>query len=116
MTASNEIEAIRSAPERRESSARRGAEAEAVGEALIALTREDDLARPMCVDLEGALLRGYSVWEGVLRLVREKPSIVLVLPLWLLRGPAWSARAVAERIPLDPAPLPYRTDLVQAMR
>jgi len=83
---------------------------------LSELSEESLLARPLCVDLDGTLVRTDTLWESVLLLLRRRPWLVLLLPTWMLRGRARFKRAVAERVSLDPGSLPYRTELVEMLR
>ena len=41
---------------------------------------------PLCVDLDGTFLRGDSLWDGVLRLIRNNPARLLQIPWWLTSG------------------------------
>jgi 4-hydroxybenzoate polyprenyltransferase/phosphoserine phosphatase len=70
----------------------------------------------LCVDLDGTLIRGNALWECVLVLLKTRPTTLLWLPLWLLKGPAFLKQQVASRTVLNPARLPYRQqvlDLIQ---
>src|SRR6202140_3302528 len=70
----------------------------------------------LCVDLDGTLIRGNALWECVLVLLKTRPTTLLWLPLWLLKGPAFLKQQVASRAVLNPARLPYRQqvlDLIQ---
>ncbi len=68
---------------------------------------EDGCILPLCVELEGALVRTDFLWEGTLVLLRRNPLYLLYLPLWLFRGKARLKREIASRITIDPAILPY---------
>jgi hypothetical protein len=70
----------------------------------------------LCVDLDGTLLATDLLWLSVGRLLRRRPATALLLPLWLLRGRARLKREVARRVPLDPAALPYRGDVLEFLR
>jgi len=72
--------------------------------------------RPLCVNLERALVRADITWEMFLQLLRRKPWLLFLLPIWLLGGRPRVRREVAARIPFDPAALPYRTDLLEMLR
>jgi 4-hydroxybenzoate polyprenyltransferase len=80
------------------------------------LCDEGVLGRPLYVALEGGLVRTDTVWESVLVLLRQKPWLALLLPLWLLTGRAGFRQRVNARIAVDPATLPYRRDLVDVLR
>jgi 4-hydroxybenzoate polyprenyltransferase len=84
--------------------------------ALGDLTEESLVVRPLCVDLDGTLVRTDTLWESVLILVRRRPWFLILLPFWVLRGRAGFKRAVAERVSLDPASLPYRSELIDILR
>lgn len=77
---------------------------------------ENARSRPLCVDLDGTLVSTDTLWECVLWLFRRRPWLLLVAPFWLLGGRATFKQRVAERAVLDPAALPYREDLLQALR
>jgi 4-hydroxybenzoate polyprenyltransferase/phosphoserine phosphatase len=74
------------------------------------------LSRPLCVDLDGTLITTNSLWESVLLLLRRRPSAVFVLPFWMLGGRARFKRLIADSVLLDPANLPYRRPLIDALR
>jgi 4-hydroxybenzoate polyprenyltransferase/phosphoserine phosphatase len=67
---------------------------------------------PLCVDLDGTLLRSDILFEALTRAVR-RPSILLKLPLWLLRGRAFLKAQLAKSISLDVRTLPYNHALLQ---
>jgi len=70
---------------------------------------------PLCVDLDGTLVRSDLLWESLLRLLR-RPLLVARLPLWLLRGRAFLKEQIAAAVCLDTAALPYNTELVDYLR
>jgi 4-hydroxybenzoate polyprenyltransferase/phosphoserine phosphatase len=72
--------------------------------------------RALCVDLDGTLLATDSLHELVLALARERPFDLLRLPLWLARGRAALKARLGERVQLDPALLPYRPEVLEALR
>ena len=75
-----------------------------------------DQARPLCVDLDGTLIATDTLWEGVLRLARARPWLLFGALLSMLGGRARFKRFVMSRTTLDPAALPYRQDLLEALR
>jgi 4-hydroxybenzoate polyprenyltransferase len=72
--------------------------------------------RPLCVDLDGTLLATDSLHELALALARERPLDLLRLPLWLAGGRAALKARLGERVRLDPALLPYRPEVLAALR
>lgn len=64
--------------------------------------------RPLCVDLDGTLVRTDLLIESTLRLLKRMPWVALLLPYWLWTGgKARLKREVALRQPVDAAGLPY---------
>ena len=68
---------------------------------------------PLYVDLDGTLIAADSLIRCVGLLIRQRPWILPLLPLFLLRGRAAFKDHIARRVSFDPARLPYRP-MVQA--
>ncbi|NDC38728.1 MAG: UbiA family prenyltransferase [Proteobacteria bacterium] len=71
---------------------------------------------PLCVDLDGTVLKTDLLYETVLTLVRAAPGALLALPVWVLRGRGHLKREIASRVEVRPDVLPYRDDLLQHLR
>jgi len=71
---------------------------------------------PLCVDLDGTLIRSDLLFESALSLLRRNPFYVFVFALWLLRGRAHLKREIARRAEVDPATLPYDERVVDWLR
>ena len=71
---------------------------------------------PLCVDLDGTLVRSDTLCESLLLLLRRNPDMVFKTIPWILRGKAVFKAEVASRIQIDPATLPYRQDLLHYLR
>jgi 4-hydroxybenzoate polyprenyltransferase/phosphoserine phosphatase len=67
---------------------------------------------PLCVDLDGTLVKGDTLVECVVAVGRRNPFLLLLLPLWLLRGRAYLKFRLASEAFLAADRLPYRKDLV----
>ena len=67
---------------------------------------------PLCVDLDGTLIRSDVLMESFLLLIKQRPWMIFVIPFWLLRGPAVLKHEIARRVDLDAKTLPYQTGLV----
>jgi 4-hydroxybenzoate polyprenyltransferase/phosphoserine phosphatase len=75
------------------------------------------ISRPvLCVDLDGTLIRGNVLWECVLVLLKTRPFLVLIFPVWLLAGRASLKRRLAAKAHLDPARLSYRQPILDLLR
>lgn len=75
--------------------------------------------RPLCVDLDGTLVKTDLLYESVLELVRCSPWILFILPFWLLRGKAYLKAEVASRVDFTARSLPVNADVasyIQAQR
>ena len=62
---------------------------------------------PLCVDLDGTLIRSDLLIESLLSLLRKNVFFLFLLPLWLFGGKAALNQQVAERVELDVSRLPY---------
>jgi 4-hydroxybenzoate polyprenyltransferase len=83
----------------------------------ILVTTSDFCRRvPLCVDLDGTLVKTDLLWESVLLLLRRQPLLALHLPLWLLKGRAKFKGEVARRVTLNVATLPYNEEVVSHLR
>jgi len=73
-------------------------------------------AVPLCVDLDGTLIRTDMLHENVLGLAKVSPVSLLSLVGWLARGKAHLKHQVAERVTVDPAGLPYNEQVLDLIR
>ncbi len=71
---------------------------------------------PLCVDLDGTLVKSDTLADSVCVLARTHPWDLLRLPGWLLGGKARFKREVSSRAPLDVAHLPYNEALIVYLR
>jgi 4-hydroxybenzoate polyprenyltransferase len=63
---------------------------------------------PLCVDLDGTLVKSDTFHDALCMLVRNRPAALLRIPGWLLSGGKARVKAeVASRAPLDASHLPY---------
>lgn len=72
----------------------------------------NDPSVPLCIDLDETLTPINTLHEQLLNLIRQSPSLLLVLPFWYARGKDFLAREVASRAQIDPTSLPYRPDVL----
>ena len=76
-----------------------------------------DVSRPLCVDLDGTLIKSDSLLDALCELVRRNPLAVWRAPLWLVSGGrARLKKEVSRRAPLDPARLPYNALLLRYLQ
>jgi 4-hydroxybenzoate polyprenyltransferase len=68
--------------------------------------------RPLCVDLDGTLVKSDTLVDSLLLLVRAHPLTALKTPIWALRGKAAFKEQVTTSISLDVPNLPYNRPLL----
>jgi len=72
-----------------------------------------DALPPLCVDLDGTLVKSDTLIDSTLALVRHHPVALFRLPGWLMEGKAALKRHIANIVQLDAAHLPYNRALLQ---
>lgn len=72
--------------------------------------------RTLCVDLDGTLIGSDTLWECFVSVLRDKPTLLSRLPLWLLSGRAHLKQQLARVSPIDASALPYREEVVTFLR
>src|SRR5262245_52135869 len=71
---------------------------------------------PLCVDLDGTLIKTDLLLEGVLLLLRRNLLYLFLLPVWLARGKAFLKQQVFRRARPNVATLPYNRPLLEMLR
>ncbi|CAM4009789.1 UbiA family prenyltransferase [Corallococcus sp. ZKHCc1 1396] len=71
---------------------------------------------PLAVDLDGTLVRTDTLHENLLVLFKHAPWLLLLAPLWVLRGKAFFKAEVARRARLDVTALPYNEEVLAFLR
>src|SRR6266481_3255289 len=74
---------------------------------------ENTALLPLCVDLDGTLVKSDTLVDSALALARHHPGQLLKLPGWLLEGKAAFKRHIASTVSLDVTHLPYNRELLQ---
>ncbi len=77
---------------------------------------DGDLAVPLCVDLDGTLIRSDLLFETLFALFRLEPLSIFLLPIWLMKGKANLKNKVAQHVDIDPSLLPYNEKLLSELR
>jgi 4-hydroxybenzoate polyprenyltransferase/phosphoserine phosphatase len=68
---------------------------------------------PLCVDLDGTLVKSDTLVDSALALARHHPALLLKLPGWLAQGKAAFKQHITSAVTLDVAHLPYNRELLQ---
>lgn len=71
---------------------------------------------PLCVDLDGTLLKTDTLYELVLRVAKKSILSLFVLPFLLLKGKQHVKQFLSARAELNPALLPYNNEFLRYLR
>jgi 4-hydroxybenzoate polyprenyltransferase len=72
--------------------------------------------RPLCVDLDGTLVKSDTFVDSLMVLARRHPLALLRAPSWAFKGKAYLKAQVASMVTLDAAHLPYNRPLLNYLR
>jgi 4-hydroxybenzoate polyprenyltransferase len=67
---------------------------------------------PLCVDLDGTLIKTDLLLESVIALVKQRPWAIFLILWWCRRGRSFLKRQVATNVTLSLHMLPYRRDVL----
>ncbi len=70
------------------------------------------MGTPLCIDLDGTLVRTDTLVESFFLLVKKNPFYAFMCVLWLLRGKAVLKSEVAKRVKINASSLPYNETLL----
>jgi len=71
---------------------------------------------PLCVDLDGTLVKSDTLVDSVLVIARQRPRELLRIPGWIAQGKASFKRHVTAAVALDVEHLPYNHALLEWLR
>jgi 4-hydroxybenzoate polyprenyltransferase len=71
---------------------------------------------PLCVDLDGTLVRSNVLVETLVGALKQQPLVVFAVPFWLARGRAALKRELAARADIDVSRLPYDDKVLADIR
>jgi 4-hydroxybenzoate polyprenyltransferase len=72
--------------------------------------------RPLCVDLDGTLVKSDTLADSLMVLARCHPTALLRAPFWAIKGKAHLKSQVGSLVTLDVAHLPYNRPLLDYLR
>ncbi len=72
--------------------------------------------RPLCVDLDGTLVKSDTLIDSLLVLLRTRPLQVFKLPFMVLKGKAAFKAFVTSSVALDVVHMPYNRPLLQYLQ
>ncbi|MGD9171754.1 MAG: UbiA family prenyltransferase [Candidatus Thiodiazotropha sp.] len=76
----------------------------------------DTELRPLCVDLDGTLLRTDLLVESIFALYKQSILYLFLLPFWMFKGKAHLKQQIADRVDIDASLLPYHDDFLKYLR
>lgn len=71
---------------------------------------------PICVDLDGTLVRTDMLYESLLALLRLNALYIVLVPFWLFKGKAYTKARIAQHVRLDVSLLPYNETFLNFLR
>ena len=71
---------------------------------------------PLCVDLDGTLIRSDLFVESLFALLGKNVAYLFLIPVWLMRGKAYLKQQIAQRVDLDVTLLPYHGPFLSYLR
>jgi 4-hydroxybenzoate polyprenyltransferase len=71
---------------------------------------------PLCVDLDGTLVKSDTLVDTVIVLARQSPRSLLQFPKWISEGKASFKRKVSSLASIDVVHLPYNQPLLEYLR
>lgn len=71
---------------------------------------------PLCVDLDGTLIKTDMLFETILQLIKVRPWFILLLPVWLLKGKAHLKHQIASHIQINVGNLPFHEDFLAYLK
>ena len=71
---------------------------------------------PLCVDLDGALVRTDLLIESLFALLRQRVACLFLVPIWLFKGRAGLKERIAAHADIDVSMLPYHEEFLAHLR
>ncbi len=75
-----------------------------------------DLKPPICVDLDGALIKTDLLVESFFALLKKNFALIFLAPFWLIKGKANLKHELAQRVEIDVSTLPYQQEFLSYLR
>jgi len=71
---------------------------------------------PLCVDMDGTLIRTDLLWESLMQLLKRSPWRIFCVILWILKGRAYFKQQVAACAKPDVTVLPYHLPFIDFLK
>ncbi len=79
-------------------------------------TTAQPAAVPLCVDLDGTLIRTDMLWESLVRALRRNPLYLFAVLAWWCRGRAFLKQQLARRVEVPVENLPWSESFLAFLR
>ncbi len=76
----------------------------------------DKTTYPLCVDLDGTLIKTDLLVESFFALLKNNFFFVFVIPFWLRKGKAYLKQQIADRVDLDVSLLPFNETVLDYVK
>jgi len=76
----------------------------------------EEIKYPLCVDLDGTLIRTDLMFESIFLLIRENFLYFFIIPFWAIRGRYYLKEKLAEYVIPDIDFLPYNEEVLKIIR
>jgi len=76
-------------------------------------TQDSIPSYPLCVDLDGTLVKSDTLLDTTLVLARQHPRAILSIPGWIAQGKASFKQHLTRTVSLDVSALPYNRPLLE---
>lgn len=74
------------------------------------------VSTPLCVDLDGTLIKSDLLFETFLLLIKKNPLYLFACVYWLLKNKAYLKNQIAKRVEINPATLPYSENFLYYLK
>ncbi|MEN7973218.1 MAG: UbiA family prenyltransferase [Verrucomicrobiota bacterium] len=76
----------------------------------------DRASIPLCVDLDGTLVKLDTLHQALFLLLRRSPASIFRIPGWIAKGKAYLKDQIMQRVTLDASALPYNNVFLDHLR
>lgn len=77
---------------------------------------EENILKPLCVDLDGTIIATDTLMESVLLAIRKNPLIFFLFPFWILKGKYFFKTEIGKRVIPKPDIYPYNAELINYLK
>lgn len=71
---------------------------------------------PLCVDMDGTLIKTDLLFESLLKLIKQNPFAIFLVFIWLLKGKANVKSQIAQRVYIAANTLPYNREVIEYIK